>query len=682
MAIPSYSNSPLAQNIVKKINNVVANTYKPIVKPTIKPAVKTIKKTVVEPGPNMTYNNMSYNQPSGNMTYNTPDGLAPFSKYTGTTVAPTSGMTYNNMSYNQPSGNMTYNTPDGLNDQGNNEAPKIKTLSSQEAVELAQSYGLGKLPGFNANEYTGRTAEEANQMAEAKRDELLAQTSDSTSYSFNTDSIANSKKTADKFKVSIDGITQDPWKYNSKPDENKKSIVDSFTSQFANNFTNAQDFYNNLNNNPELQKSLEGYMKAGGTPAMIASKIVPVTNDILPAQDTATYLDRIQNTNTPQGVQAKNALIQEKGLAEEEIMRNYSIPKDLSNLYFGTKETIGVLEQQRTLAAEKKRIVEEKQLSAEKSNREQAQYEIEKNNADVESAQAETELNRQNAKNYMTGMLAKLGALQTTGAAPLALAPLEQKYQKQKTDLDTKLKFANRKIQIDLTKTINDLEIKRDEDIQSINEDISKSETDVRKEIFKAQQTASKEIYNITDKYATSMRTQTDKYKAEAKSNADKYNSNFMLLAGKGVNLKSIPSLIGADGRIETNKLTNAMFAKKGSGTGGGFTPTQLLKLQAGGINPKDRKAAADYLYGKNASNNSGSLGKPTYAGEELVLGTGKDSIKIASELEVAGASSADIVQIQDLLNKGHSLKSIAKSTGMPATTYNAFNKYITKGEQ
>lgn len=552
----------------------------------------------------------------------------------------------------------------------------VKTLGSIEAAGLAKQYGIN-MPGFDSSVFIGKTAGEAAQIAQEKKDQMLGQTSQSTSYSFNPDSIANTKKTADKFQLALDSMTQNPWEYNSNPEQNKNSLVDSFSSQFANSFTSAQDFYDNLQNNPELQKSLEGYIKAGGTPAMIASKIVPVTNDILPPQDTATYLDKINSPQSPEGQTAYDALSVERQLSNEEIARQYNIPNDLAAIYFGTKETIGVLEQQKALAENKKKLIAEKELKAEATLREQAQYEIDKNNADVESAQADIELNRQNAKNYMTGMLAKLGALQTTGAAPVALATLEQKYQKQKQELNTKLQFANRKIQIDLTKDINAIESKRDEDIQSINEDLSKSDADVRKEIFKAQQTAAKEVYSITSDYAKDMRTQTDKYKAESKANSDKYISSFMTLAGKGVNLKSIPSMIDGSGRIDTTKLPASIFGKSGSGSNG-FTPTQLLKLQAGGIDPSDKQAAAEYLFG--SSNTTSALGKPTAAGEELKLGEGKTGLKVAKELESAGATSADIVQIQQLLNQGYSLKSIASSTGMPTSLYNAFNKYIIKG--
>ena len=44
----------------------------------------------------------------------------------------------------------------------------------------------------------------------------------------------------------------------------------------------------------------------------------------------------------------------------------------------------------------------------------------------------------------MTAQLAKLGALTTTGAAPLAIQTLDQKYELKKTELESKVKYANK----------------------------------------------------------------------------------------------------------------------------------------------------------------------------------------------------------------------------------------------
>jgi hypothetical protein len=496
-------------------------------------------------------------------------------------------------------------------------------------------------------------------------------TTPASTYSFNPTSIANTNATANRFQMALDSGTKNPWKYNSDPQAGKQSILESYSSQFAKDFASPQEFYDNLSSNPELQKSLDSYFKSGGTPAMIANKIQVVTNDIVPEQDTATYLDKIQAQNTPEGMKALMSLSPEKQLAQEEIMRQTGMAKELQDLYFGTPEKKGILEQQMEQAKEEKKLIERKQLAEEKNLRQQAQYEIDKNDADAKFAAAEIELNRLNAKNYMTGKLASLGALITTGAAPLALAKLDQSYQQQKQVLDSKLSFANRDIQIKLTKGISDLELERDADIQSINEDLSKSEADIRKEIFKTQQKAADDIYNITSKYAGQLRTQTDKYIAESKANADKYNSNFMLLAGKGVPLGSIPGMIDANGRVITSKLPASIFAKGGKGAGG-FTAQEQRKLEQAGIDPStDRQAALDYLYGK------GDMGKPSFSGEQIELGDGKRGLKAAKELEEIGVISSDIVELQNLLNQGYSLKQVAQESGMPANIFNALSKYL-----
>lgn len=469
------------------------------------------------------------------------------------------------------------------------------------------------------------------------------------SYSFTTSSIANASNTGKNFQLSLDSITNDPFSSEGSKTDSKQALIESFSTQFANAFQDPQDFYDNLASNPELQSSLSSFIKAGGTPAMIADKIQPAVNDIQPEQDVATYLDQIGVKATPESYKALAALQPEKEIAQQEIMRQLNIPKNLQDMYFGTEEKVGLIQQKIDLAEEQKKILERKALADENNARAQAQYEIDKNNADAQIQMQEIEKNRLNAKNYMTGLLAHLGALNTSGAAGLALTTLDEKYQRQSMELNSKLEFANRSIQIDLTKSINDIEIGRDQDILNINEDLSKTDEQVRKEIFKAQQDAEKQIYDITSKYASLMRTTTQKYIDEAKSNLDKYNQSFFKLAGLGINPKSIPGMIDSQGRVITSKIPASAFAKK---TGSSTEPVK-------------------------------GIGKPSYTGESLVLGSDqKKAMAAASELESKGIVSSDIVNVQKLLSQGYSLKAIAKATNMPTETYNALDKYIVKGSE
>lgn len=537
--------------------------------------------------------------------------------------------------------------PDGIQDQSQGttgtDTPNTPFSAdpTQTKFSSEQSSSGSQSTQQSSNQQTTKTTNTPKSNTTPK------QTQAGGAYSFTTSSIANASNTGKNFQLSLDSITNDPFSSEGSKTDSKQALIESFSTQFANAFQDPQDFYDNLASNPELQSSLSSFIKAGGTPAMIADKIQPAVNDIQPEQDVATYLDQIGVKATPESYKAIAALQPEKEIAQQEIMRQLNIPKNLQDIYFGTEEKVGLIQQKIDLAEEQKKILERKALADENNARAQAQYEIDKNNADAQIQMQEIEKNRLNAKNYMTGLLAHLGALNTSGAAGLALTTLDEKYQRQSMELNSKLEFANRSIQIDLTKSINDIEIGRDQDILNIYEDLSKTDEQVRKEIFKAQQDAEKQIYDITSKYASLMRTTNQKYVDEAKSNLDKYNQSFFKLAGLGINPKSIPGMIDENGRVITSKIPASAFAKKTSST-------EPIK----------------------------GIGKASYTGESLVLGSNeKQATAAAKDLESAGIVSSDIIEVQKLLGQGYSLKAIAKATNMPTDIYNKFSKYIVKGE-
>lgn len=548
--------------------------------------------------------------------------------------------------------------------------------------EMANYSGGSSVPEPIIQEgiFKGMTQSQANK----KKEQQIAQDSQLTSYSFNPESIAKSAEASNKFNLSLNEITNSPFESNQTKEQKKNTLLDITAFDIAKSFTNPQDFYTTYQNNPELQKSLQPFISNGGSLATVASKISTPVNVNNQPKDTATYLSDL-NKKTPTNQfeqQALEALSLENKLAQDEISRQVGIPQQYKDLYFGTSEKIGILQEQKKLAEEKKKLLEQKELNDKTTIRERAQYQIDKNNSDAEIAKAEIEENRLKAKNYMTNTLAKLGALQTSGTAPLALATLEQKYQKEKIALDTKLKFANREVEIGMTEKINNITETIQEKILGVQEDLSKSSSDVLKEVFNLQKTADSQIYNIMTSAASKLRTQTEKYKDEAQSIADKYNSNFMLLAGKGLNLKSIPGMIDAQGRIITSKVPASAFAKEG-GNVGGFTDQELRKLEQAGIDPKtQRKQALDLLYGQNSSQDI--VPKYKYGkGEQLLLPKKKDTgLKIATTLaDNFGVDSTQLSKLQNYLNIGYSLDQLKTKTNMPDDLYYYLKENVTTPE-
>lgn len=414
--------------------------------------------------------------------------------------------------------------------------------------------------------YKGLTMSQAN----AKKAEQNATTSANTSYTFNPASISGANESIKKFNLSLNDINNSPFSSPQSKKDRQNSILDITASDIAKGFSTAQDFYTTYQNNPELQNIIKPFIDNGGTIATVAAKIKPMNGTTTTApQDTAAYLSSLTNVDPNSALtdfqkQALDVLGPENKLVQDEIARQTGIGKEYHDYYFGTANTIGVLAEQKKIAEDKKALLEEKQVRDSTTEKEKLQYNIDKNNEDAKIAQAEIELNRQNAKNMLTRTLAKLGALKTTGTAPVALGVLEQKYQQQAQQLKTKLEFANRALEIESKDKVNNIELKAKSDILNITEDLTKSTQEVNKELLKLKLDTQKQIYNETSKAAQEFRVLSDTYRKEAQANADKYNSNFMLLAGKGINLSSIKNLIDANGRIITSKLTNSVFAPKG----------------------------------------------------------------------------------------------------------------------
>jgi hypothetical protein len=150
------------------------------------------------------------------------------------------------------------------------------------------------------------------------------------------------------------------------------------------------------------------------------------------------------------------------------------------------------------------------------------------NSQELARTNAETEKNRLNSRNYMTGMLAKLGALNTSSAAPIAIANLDQKYQQQMQEATTKVQNANREIEMKLKESVDNIEIETANDILKIKQDLTKSDADVMKDIMKMKQDAQRATFKIIGGFQNDFRSQTEKYRAEAKALAKKNAADYM----------------------------------------------------------------------------------------------------------------------------------------------------------
>jgi len=436
------------------------------------------------------------------------------------------------------------------------------TLSGGESKSLAKQYGLA---GIADDDYAGLTRSQAQAKAAEKQAQLKSQTSALTSYTFNPKTIAGFNQTLGNARMKMDSVTNDPWVNKNEKKDKQKAILESFTDQFAGLFGSSQEFEAAMQN-PDFQKSLMQYQQMGGNVSNIAAKItanpsVEVTGEIqnpdgswrvqysdgyednrryvmnpdgtYTAREVQTLDDYLGAMKNPSDRRALESLIPEKEVYQEQIALEQSIPEQYRELYFGTPQQVGLVQQRRKQAEEEIKLLEVRAKTEEHNMRAQANFAIERNQKQLAIEADQVEENRLAAKNYMTGMLAKLGALNTTGAAPQAIATLEQKYQAQAQKLRTSYEMENREIELKLNETVDEINLSKDEEILKTKGDLSKTEEDIWKEVFKLQNEADRKTLGIVEKYTLHFKTQREKFAKEAKLEAEKNAKAYAKLAAK-----------------------------------------------------------------------------------------------------------------------------------------------------
>ena len=447
-------------------------------------------------------------------------------------------------------------------------------VSREQSVGIAKSSGL---TGLRDNAYTGLTMNQAQQKAAADKKMYQDSTSAGTSYTYNAASISGFNDKSKQMNAKLDTIKNDAFTSTQQKKSDSDAIIKSYTNEFAGLFTTPAEFQSALSSSPEIQKAVQDYQRAGGQLSDIASSI-----GVKAQQNTQTLDQYLGRVSTPSEQKAYDSLIPEQKAYQDQIAFEQSVPQQYKDLYFGTPERVGILERERTVAQEKARNLEEQALKKDITDRAKAELTIQKNQADLDEEIATTEQNRLSARNYTTRMLAKMGALNTTGAAVEKLTSLEQRYQSQSQKLRTAYSFKAREIESNLNETLNDTEAKKQDAIIKLKEDLSKSEVEIAKEIMKLDVSSSREIFKITDKYLSDYRTQKEKYIKEAKEQAEKNAKEAAALAGN-INLSS---------------LTFDNFLKSKS-TGGETTTFRGETIQTGGksFDPNQtQKMYPDYL--------------------------------------------------------------------------------------
>lgn len=422
-----------------------------------------------------------------------------------------------------------------------------KSFSKSQAEFALRGAGLSGL--VDSSKFVGMRPEEAQRAIQAEKDKRTGQVTAGTSFAFNPETIAGTKKIVDRVGIGINDITKQSWDSKGTQQDKIKASLDASAKQIASLFQSQEEYNNAVASNPQLQQTLQTFEKLGGNAQDIAGKIAaPVTQPETQTegQTTGDYLANLTNPEANKQAEQKalDELIPEKAIIQQEIARQQGIAEDTIALYFGTEEQIGIVQMKKDQAIEEKRIIEEQEKDDTRTLKAKAKLALQKNKADMKVQTAKIEENRLAAKNYMTGMLAKLGALKTTGAAPLALQTLDTKYEISRQTLENQYKYAEQGIEIQLDDALNTLENDTDAQILKLEQDLTKDYEDISKEVLKLQQAADRETYQLTIKYASKLRERTTSYTKELKKEAEKYAKAFAKTAGGGLDLKALSDAV------------------------------------------------------------------------------------------------------------------------------------------
>jgi hypothetical protein len=479
------------------------------------------------------------------------------------------------------------------------------------------------LSGGNVGTETTKTTETTNPMT----GEVTTMSETSPLGSNAMISSAPNADSANKFNTAMSGLNDsigtmknNPWDTYSKNGD-IVSVANTKINQALGAYTDVASFMNDYQTNPEVKKNVDNYMQVTGKKINdITSKIQTPTNGVVAPQSIDQFLINNKNANLKAEADGLNkAIIMESNFNTQQEKMLY----ETNDQFKKTQEAI-------------RDSMERNEMRKEASVREKANWMIDKNKAEMEIALADIEQNRLLGKNSLTGLLAKLGALDTTSMSGIALTDLDQKYQAQQQGTRAKYMLANREIQMNMNSDINDLENTMEENIIKINSDLSKSEREVAIDVMKLRYDTQKTALDYKMKYEDALRVEKQKAIDKAESASANYNAQWLQLVGAGIAPEMIPGMLDSKGKIKQ-------------------TAENAKIMQTSKIKQPETE--------------------PEYTGEVLKPLTLKTATSI---IEKTGLNDTDLLQLQKELSQGWSLEQIAKNQGMPTSIFNILKGYIT----
>jgi len=466
-----------------------------------------------------------------------------------------SGSNQNYSAANYQTGGSPSSTPKGSNasnsSQGSFQQAPFRFDANTGAV-YARSAGLGAI------NLAGKTQQEADETIGLIKESQRGQNTALTSAVFSPDAPSAVENRIKKLSLSIDSKLNDPWANAGTKREDVDNMLKSTAADLAEQFDSSESIKAAYDTNPTVRNSLDIFGQYGGSDQMIEDAISSKTRAKTPVgMTTDQYLSTIGQPNAEK--QKLEATLRGDKIIADEIARESGIQQQYKDAYLGND---GAVQQIINLAKENISLMKEKIADEKASAREKARYYIQKNNEELSLAKNTIEQNRINAKNYMTGMLAKLGALNTTSAAAEGITILEQRYQQQAMDAESRVRLANQDIEIKLSDSINDIENTGNEKIQSIKEDLSKDQATILKEIMKEQNASDKRIYELTLKADERARKNIKEYTDSAKNIADEYTTQFSSLVSSGLDINKAAEAINVKLSAADRKVSESARIK------------------------------------------------------------------------------------------------------------------------
>jgi len=407
-------------------------------------------------------------------------------------------------------------------------AYRIPTLSGDESAGISTSFGFGGIG--NKNEFAGMTRAEALAKAESKKSELQKNVSQNTSGAYNSDFLnasSSSKKLLDAYNIGLKDIKAYPF----DPEEAKSSKANSLLENTMNGLTglfkDVGEFDNLYNKDPAFKATIDQFRTTGGNIDTLRSKLPQPPKEEFKITSGDANTDKLMSPQTE--------------VLKSNIEYLKSVPEEYKKFYFGDE---GYFNKIRKEAEASLVALEESSKTVEKDTLQDFDNQYKKNEAESAIRLAEIEESRATNKNYLNGMLAKLGALTTSGEAPVAIARLDAKYDTLQSQTKTALSTAQSALSSAKTEAISKIQNDRLNKIATVKSDLSKSSFEIQKELMKIDEDTRKEINKEITDWQKSASTITK----DAMNNAEKTKLEYNKLYAKT-----------ASGGLLSNKTLNAL---------------------------------------------------------------------------------------------------------------------------